>query len=71
MFFKINVHTSVFLPGQDAEVLSTEMSVTSGGPPVVILETGVAISTFPITEAKTGSLESTLASIPLPKNSGS
>lgn len=67
MFF----HTSVYLPGQGAEVLSMEMSVTSGGPLAVILETGVATSTFPIIEAKTGNLESTLASLPLPKNCGS
>ncbi|KAI2658029.1 Tetratricopeptide repeat protein 31 [Labeo rohita] len=59
------------LLGQDAEVRSTAMSVTSGGPPAVILEIDVAISTFLIIEAKTGNPESTLASLFVsPKNSG-
>ncbi len=68
MFFERNAivqNKFIVLPDQDAEVLSTEMSVTSGGPPAVILEIGVAISTFPIIEAKTGNLESTLASLSL------
>lgn len=68
MLFERNANVQnkfIYLPDQDAEVLSTEMSVTSGGPPAVILEIGVAISTFPIIEAKTGNLESTLASLSL------
>lgn len=51
-----------------AEVLSTSMSVTFGGPPDVILRIGVAISTFLKIEGKTGSLESTLASLSLLHN---